>query len=80
MSDYKVEKGIAIAPRKYENSKYPFGTMDIGESFRLAGSDSLHEYRRVSAAARYFSITHPPMKFAIRIDKSSGSYRCWRIG
>lgn len=78
MSEYKVETGIAIAPRKYAGRKYPFGTMSIGDSFALK-DDSHSEYTRVNASARSFAKEHPPMKFSIRIEKFTGQRRCWRI-
>ncbi len=79
MSDYKIESSIAIAPRKYENQKYPFATMKIGDSFSLR-TDKISEYHRVYSAIVTWNRRHAPMKFVLRKDpKRGGGYRCWRI-
>lgn len=76
---YSVSSGIPIAPGKYRKRLYPFGTMEIGDSFPLA-DNSYQEVDRVRAAAQEWQRRHSPMKFAVRqVDPTTKEYRCWRI-
>ena len=75
---YAVESNIPIAPRKAEGIDYPFLQMEVGDSFAL-NSDTHRECLNVRGAMNYWNKNHKPMKFGVRLDKSSGKYRCWRL-
>lgn len=75
---YAVESGIPIAPRKAVGRDYPFLSMNVGDSFALA-SNTHRECLNVRGAIQYWNRAHAPMKFAMRLDRKTGNYRCWRI-
>lgn len=64
-------------------SKYPFGEMEVGESFEIVGEKNLQNVR--NALTKYQS-SHDGYKFATRAQgerEENGAkvkvYRCWRI-
>lgn len=73
---FKIETGIEIPGRKggRSGSKYPFGQMDVGQSF-LVGSGV--KVSTVRSAIGAFNKSHPGMKFAVR-DTDEG-VRVWRV-
>ena len=73
---FAIESGIPVAPGRAAAAKYPFAVMEIGESFAVG--DSHREVTAVKAAAKYFSITHAPMKIVVRMTPA-GNFRCWRV-
>jgi hypothetical protein len=74
MTDIKLEKGIPL-PRKNEKSnKYPWDTMDIGDSFVFPDPSSPNTpYTAASQTNR----RHTDKKFVVR--KTDEGYRCWRV-
>jgi len=62
MEEYKIEKGVPLP-----KGRYPFPTMEVGDSFEF--SDSLSSVR---SAASYWGRTHG-QKFTARKN------RCWRV-
>lgn len=68
---YAVESGIPIAIHKKGKSKYPFVSMNVGDSFAFPGED----IERVRQNAYSFMRAHAPMKFSV----SSKHLRCWRV-
>ncbi len=68
-TEFKIEKGFSIPKAK---KKYPFSTMEVGDSF-LVGNDNLKSIR--SSAYNYASKNHK--KFAVR--ETPEGHRCWRI-
>lgn len=73
---YSVETGIPVAPTKYRKAIYPFGTMNVGDSFPL-NSTHYKEVDRVRSSMHTFQSTHVPMKFVLRSDGKV--LRCWRV-
>lgn len=70
---YEIEKGIEIPKSVNGANKYPFNTMEIGDSFSFPYS----EKTKVTPAASYAG-TLDDKKFSIRkISETEG--RCWRI-
>jgi len=67
---YVIEKDI---PLPEFDSKYPFGKMEVGDSFAL----SLGDRSRVTSVATRYSKTED-VKFTIR-KVSDTEARCWRI-
>ncbi len=72
MGDIKIEKGVA-RPRVGGRKKYPFGDMEVDDSFAVPVEISNH----VRAAASYYGIRNGK-KFSV--CKYGDAYRCWRIG
>lgn len=70
---FEIEKGIPIPihHRPGRTRKYPFGEMDIGDSFYVEAPQ-----RRISEAASKYGKKHCE-KFATRTE--NGGCRCWRI-
>jgi len=71
MSKYKIEKGI---PLQREHTLYPFGEMEIGDSFAVAAD--VTERRRVVSSAHSYGKKNGK-KFSTR--KTEDGYRCWRV-
>ena len=72
---FAIESGIPIAPGKAANLIYPFGGMEVGESFAIG--ISYREVAAVKAAVYQWNKKHPPMKFVVR--RVGAAHRCWRI-
>lgn len=66
---FKVEKNIPI-PQKTHLTKYPFYSMEIGDSFET-------EEGRVRQAAFNYAADHPEYKFKSR--KTEIGFRVWRV-
>lgn len=71
---FEIEKGIEIPKITGTGRKaiYPFGEMEIGDSFYAPV-----RVDPISAAAIMFAKTHPPLKFTCR--REGEGTRCWRI-
>ena len=71
----KVDKNIPMPPRKTNmgSSKYPFPTMDVGDSFFLAGA----------AKGKFGGLLYKnkPKRFAPRnvVENGISGVRVWRI-
>lgn len=75
--NYTIENGVPLVGRA-SHRLYPFGSMEVGDSFLLADS-GIKEIERVRSAVSYFSIRNAPKKFAVRqTDPITKTYRCWR--
>lgn len=70
-SPFKIEKGVP-PPVRTGRISWPFGEMEVGDSFSLEPL----EYLRIASAASYYGSRHN-MKFSVR--KDGGEYRCWRV-
>lgn len=71
---FKIEK----APKEikgYTRQVYPFGQMNVGESFFVPFGNS---DRRVSNAASTYGKRHA-LKFSVRIDKDRGGHHVIRV-
>ena len=66
----KIEKGIPITPRKSagRKSKYPWGEMEVGDSFFVPGAKT--------APIRPQKLHEAGMKFTSR--SVEGGFRIWR--
>ncbi len=69
---FKAEAGIPI-PREYPQTKYPFRTMNVGESFLVPKE----KQNSASIAASLESKRSPGKKFTRR--KTDDGVRFWRI-
>lgn len=69
--EFKIEKDVAI-PTGW--SRYPFGDMEIGESFCFHGNE--REKNSARESAYRFGRRHG-RRFTFR--KTSDGYRCWRV-
>ena len=76
--NYKLEKGIPI-PEKHSwhgtrrHAKYPFKTMDVGDSFEFP----VKLRKKITAAASYHGSAHG-RKISIR-RVSNAKARAWRV-
>lgn len=73
MTDIKIEKGVPLLKKRYGGLKYPFGKMEVGDSFVFGpeGVDSC------ASSARTYAIKNNK-KFAHR-KLGDGRVRIWRI-
>jgi len=69
---YEIKKSVVI-PEPRTSNKYPFGQMEIDDSFLV--DDTL--ITAVRSAAWQYGHKHPPMKFIVR--QTVGGSRVWRI-
>lgn len=70
---YKITKGIPL-PTRSNNHLYPFGDMEVGDSFEVeAGKKDT-----VSGASLHYAAKNKGKKFSTR-KMPDGSYRCWRV-
>lgn len=70
MEDFEIEKNV-VRPASRTN-KYPFGDMDIGDSFRMP----IEQKHHVQTASYHYGRYHNK-KFSVR--EFDGDCRCWRI-
>jgi len=71
-----VKKGIPIPEdiaRRFGAAKYPWVTMDVGDSFEFAGV----EWKSAKAQARHASKKYG-RTFVVGYDVPTGVTRCWR--
>lgn len=75
---YEIENGIEIPKSNYGYySKYPFGEMEIGESFFVPFGDDKHIIRvRVQTAASYYGKRNNVRFLTRTVD---GGVRVWRV-
>ena len=75
MNSFTVEDGVPIPDKRQPGrpSKYPFETMEIGQSFFAPGI----KVRKVGNAARHYR----PKRFRCRTVVENGirGTRCWRV-
>lgn len=69
---YPIEKGIEM-PSTNGKTKYPFATMEIGDSFFVEGKEKKN---KVMSAVSQNSRRHAPKKFTTRF--TDDGIRVWR--
>jgi len=78
-NQFKIEKGVPLPSRLMRaRSYYPFGDMEISDSFQVEGADNA---RKLKSAASYFGIRNGK-RFTVRVTNREGipvSARCWRV-
>lgn len=81
MSEFKVEKGVEIPParttgtRRRAYARYPFGEMEVGDSFFVDDDDPSTRTRVMSAASE--RLKRCGTRFVTRaVD---GGVRVWRV-
>jgi hypothetical protein len=72
----QVESGYPTPTRSTSRAKYPFATMQVGDSFFMKSAYPEHERGRVSAAACAYAKKHG-VKFSTKIFDNG--VRTWRI-
>lgn len=78
MSEFKIEKGLpVIMGKRGKKPKYPFGAMEIGDSFFVADDDEGKAVSRARVTAHTFSNRHSEYKFTC--SKLDGGLRIWRV-
>lgn len=71
---YEIEKNIPIPdPNKGRKSKYPFATMQVGDSFFVSDK----KQTVIGSCASAYSKRNPDVKFTVRV--AEGGVRCWRV-
>lgn len=71
--EFLIEKGVPMS-KNGRSFKYPFGKMEVGESFSL-GNDSIAAARCRSAASIYGR--NHNKKYSV-LKTNDETYRCWR--
>ncbi len=72
---FKIEHGVELPLSRTKRAKYPFGEMQVGDSFAFDSASVL----RLKSAASYFGIRNN-REYSIRLtDPVKNEYRCWRI-
>lgn len=70
---YKVERGVSIPEPKHDRRSYPFGEMEIGDSFVFEG-----DRNRIGSAVSYAaSRSKDGRKYTVR-KESETTFRVWR--
>lgn len=72
MSLYHIESGL-VSPDSTRFDKYPFGKMEVGDSFALPSKES----NRVSMSATQYFKRHGARFTVRKVD--SETHRCWRV-
>lgn len=72
----KVERGVPAPTRSTARAKYPFASMEVGDSFFIKSERPTHERGRVSAAACAYAKKHE-VKFSTKVFDTG--VRTWRI-
>ena len=70
---YVVEAGYEFPRTAKRCSKYPFDSMNVGDSFRCSAKDA----KLAVDAAYHYGRAHKRKYTVRKID--DGQYRCWRI-
>jgi hypothetical protein len=73
---FKIEKNVPLPPsmrQRHASAFYPFGEMQIGDSFRVSGAAKA---KRAGNAANAYGRRNSK-KFLLR--KDGDGYRCWRV-
>lgn len=77
---FKVENKIPLPSNgsKFNRSKYPFGSMAVGDSFLIAKglSNYAPEVTQVRAASSWYGKRN---KKTFSVRRHEGTYRCWRV-
>lgn len=66
----QIDKNIPVQKSKWQESKYPFNELEIGDSFLTTSA-------RISALATYYNSKNPKKKFITR--RVEDGFRVWRI-
>jgi hypothetical protein len=69
----KIEKGVPIPPVNSQFLSWPFGQMEVGDSFEVP----LDKRERCRSAVSSYSRQHPGLKFTVQ-KTGDDTWRCWR--
>jgi hypothetical protein len=72
----KIEKGVDMPKHRTRSAKYPFSTMEIGDSFFIKSDSPTHERGRISAAATAHAKRHGG-RFSTQVFDAG--VRTWRV-
>jgi len=74
MSQYEIEKNVPLTERKRgKNTIYPFGDLEVGDSFFVDNKPA----KTVVCAASAYKRSHPEIKLVTR--KNENGVRVWRV-
>lgn len=71
---FKIETGVPIPTVCGKQERYPFGEMEVGNSFSFEGVE-VSNVRQ--AASQHKRRKKNKVKFTVR--KTLNGYRCWRV-
>lgn len=75
--EYPIEKGVPMPPAAIGGYKYPFGMMEVGDSFPILEPD-MEQLKKIRSAACIYGKNNG-RQFSIKKDpEAPGSWRCWR--
>jgi len=75
--EYKIEKNIEIFETSKKVSKYPFGDMEVNDSFIIANDNSDTSKYKIRSAIAYYRRKNKDKKFAFR-ETEDLKLRIWR--
>lgn len=80
-TSFAIEKGIPIVPQRNVISKYPFKTMEVGDSFFVpcAGGDERKTMARITTAISQFKKAKNQSELRFSVRTVEGGLRCWRV-
>lgn len=73
--EFKIEDGIPVANTAYNSSRYPFGELQVGQSFAIPRAI----FPGAQNAGYSWVRRHPGIKLKFRLDGKGKDGRCWRI-
>lgn len=72
--NFKIDHDVPMPYGKHGNTKYPFQSMEVGDSFLFPQDNGKTRNAAIGYGRR------KGMKFTVRcVDPVKGEYRCWRI-
>ena len=76
--EYKIEKGIELIPKRKSGCKYPFGDMNVGDSFIYDEYSRKNQCLISNAARNWVKKAQNNWIFAVRKTEDN-KIRIWRI-
>ena len=71
---YEIEKGVPLAAKRAYDHKYPFSSMEIGDSFFAPCDETARN--RITTSVSYASKRYGTKYVTRKVD---GGFRVWRI-
>lgn len=80
--EIKIEKGIEIPSKKGKYNKYPFGQMEVGDSFFVPikeGGNMRSFQPQISSLAKSYSLRNKNNEWEFTVRQEGVGVRGWRI-
>lgn len=73
---FTLEKNVPMPPRKAGTARYPFASMEVGDSFAIPKDDKAAS--AISAAARVWALRHGLHNHKFSVRSNGSTVRIWR--